>query len=753
MKPRLSVSVVGAILLVAIAFMFSFAPVSAAVRGRSLEGPSGVEKRQIDGAAAGEARGAAPVSRQVAVSGGWTVQPSGTSALMEGVSFTDALNGFAVGHEATILRTKNGGSTWQALSSPFPADAWLTDVEFTTSLDGWVIGLDNASLHTTDGGTTWKLQELLLLYPLEFYELSSVDTQHTWIGAANTKGYSILQAQFWKGLVIGTDNGGPTWWASPQLLAEQLDAGTAFFGIDFVDLSHGWAISFNGGLFKTTDGGRNWVDVSPEGNMYGADVSFCDAGNGWAVGSAGGQVRVFHTTNGGQSWTTQATELGLDPSNDELSGVWAVDPSTCWAVGNGGVVIHTTNGGQTWSVERPVSANLYDLCFVDGETGWVVGEDGVILRHGGSTPTLSIASLTPSHGPVGSSVTIAGSNLGASGTVKFGSATAGTSSWSAGSITCTVPGGLSPGSVSVTVTSGGTTSNALSFTVEQAPASDPVLTALIPNHGVAGATVILTGTDLGTSGTVKFGATSAATSSWAATAIVATVPGGLSPGSVSVTVTSGGQTSNALSFTVEGGGGGDVTPPVTTASGYDDAWHSSPVTVTFAALDPGAGASGVAYTEYRLDGGGWTRAARCTVPAPADTKLTHTIGYRSADNAGNLEAEKSCAVKIDTTGSLDTVGPVCEAKNASVRRGKSCKILFKVNDALSAEVTTELVITTKSGVVKKRWSWDYEKPPVAWWYVTYKCTLAKGSYRIVVSGKDLAGNAASVIGRATLTVK
>ena len=215
----------------------------------------------------------------------------------------------------------------------------------------------------------------------------------------------------------------------------------------------------------------------------------------------------------------------------------------------------------------------------------------------------------------------------------------------------------------------------------------------------------------------------------------------------------GGTTSNALSFTVEGGGGGDVTPPVTTASGYDDAWHSSPVTVTFAALDPGAGASGVAYTEYRLDGGGWTRAVSCTVPAPADTKLTHTIGYRSADNAGNLEAEKSCAVKIDTTGSLDTVGPVCEAKNASVRRGKSCKILFKVNDALSAEVTTELVITTKSGVVKKRWSWDYEKPPVAWWYVTYKCTLAKGSYRIVVSGKDLAGNAASVIGRATLTVK
>jgi hypothetical protein len=37
--------------------------------------------------------------------------------------------------------------------------------------------------------------------------------------------------------------------------------------------------------------------------------------------------------------------------------------------------------------------------------------------------------------------------------------------------------------------------------------------------------------------------------------------------------------------------------------------------------------------------------------------------------------------------------------------------------------------------------------------VSYRCTLKKGSYRIIVTGKDLAGNNASVVGKATLTVQ
>ena len=104
-------------------------------------------------------------------------------------------------------------------------------------------------------------------------------------------------------------------------------------------------------------------------------------------------------------------------------------------------------------------------------------------------------------------------------------------------------------------------------------------------------------------------------------------------------------------------------------------------------------------------------------------------------------------------GDDDLVGPVCAAKNASVKRGNTVKISFKVYDAQSDQVTSQVAIKTLSGAVKKSWSWDYEDTYDGWWTVKYKCTLPVGIYQIVVSGEDLAGNPASKVGRALLTVR
>lgn len=82
-----------------------------------------------------------------------------------------------------------------------------------------------------------------------------------------------------------------------------------------------------------------------------------------------------------------------------------------------------------------------------------------------TTPT--IASLTPTSGPVGSPVTIAGTNFGTTPSVSFGSTAATTSSVSPTSITVEVPASLGLGAVDVTVTAGGETSNAASFEVTE----------------------------------------------------------------------------------------------------------------------------------------------------------------------------------------------------------------------------------------------------------------------------------------------
>ncbi|MEM6845073.1 MAG: fasciclin domain-containing protein [Bacteroidota bacterium] len=88
----------------------------------------------------------------------------------------------------------------------------------------------------------------------------------------------------------------------------------------------------------------------------------------------------------------------------------------------------------------------------------------------------TISSITPNSGPVGTSVTIAGTNFGDAPTVSFGgtSATVGTSS--ATSITTTVPAGLSAGTVSVTVTASGETSAGSNFEVTEVTTTPGITT-------------------------------------------------------------------------------------------------------------------------------------------------------------------------------------------------------------------------------------------------------------------------------------
>jgi IPT/TIG domain len=162
----------------------------------------------------------------------------------------------------------------------------------------------------------------------------------------------------------------------------------------------------------------------------------------------------------------------------------------------------------------------------------------------------TITSLTPASGPVGTAVTIAGSNFGTSqGTsaVTFNGTATTPSSWSPTGIGVTVPAGATTGSVVVIV--GGVASNGQNFTVT----TPPTITSLSPTSGPVGTAVTIAGSNFGTSqgaSTVTFNGTAATPTSWSATSIDVTVPAGATTGSVVVTV--GGSASNGRTFTVSG---------------------------------------------------------------------------------------------------------------------------------------------------------------------------------------------------------
>jgi len=133
-------------------------------------------------------------------------------------------------------------------------------------------------------------------------------------------------------------------------------------------------------------------------------------------------------------------------------------------------------------------------------TGNVVVTVGGVASNGVSfavtAPAPSIASLNPTSGLIGTSVTIAGANFGATqgtSTVKFNGTAATPTSWSTTSIVVKVPAGATTGNVVVTV-GGVASNNGASFTV-QADTTAPVVTITAPaNNATVSATITLTAT-------------------------------------------------------------------------------------------------------------------------------------------------------------------------------------------------------------------------------------------------------------------
>ncbi|MEV8099757.1 IPT/TIG domain-containing protein [Kitasatospora sp. NPDC085879] len=155
--------------------------------------------------------------------------------------------------------------------------------------------------------------------------------------------------------------------------------------------------------------------------------------------------------------------------------------------------------------------------------------------------------ISPNQGSTagGTTVTITGTNLAGATAVKFGTKSATITANTPTQVTCISPSGS--GTVGVTVTTAGGTSNPLSFYYIGAPFKASLSDASGPTAG--GNSVTITGTGLSTASSVQFGANSATPTITSDSQISVTVPAGTSPGTVSVSVTTVGGTNNGFSYT------------------------------------------------------------------------------------------------------------------------------------------------------------------------------------------------------------
>ncbi|HSB67634.1 MAG TPA: hypothetical protein VLD65_13755, partial [Anaerolineales bacterium] len=124
---------------------------------------------------------------------------------------------------------------------------------------------------------------------------------------------------------------------------------TALTSIQMLDEQAGWAWATPGRFLHTVDGGKTWVDRTPEGYQFTDSGFFLDAQEAWLpiYLSDSNRFGLLHTSDGGQSWAQypQGPASGLH-FTDALNG-WAVSGD----VGAGNVYFslsQTSDGGKTW---------------------------------------------------------------------------------------------------------------------------------------------------------------------------------------------------------------------------------------------------------------------------------------------------------------------------------------------------------------------------------------------------------------------
>ncbi|XQF90310.1 WD40/YVTN/BNR-like repeat-containing protein [Pseudoalteromonas espejiana] len=79
-----------------------------------------------------------------------------TQVLLTAVDFSTETNGWACGHDATIIHTTDGGQNWQLQQAKPELDKPCLDIYFENNTTGFAVGACRMFYQTTDGGQHWQ---------------------------------------------------------------------------------------------------------------------------------------------------------------------------------------------------------------------------------------------------------------------------------------------------------------------------------------------------------------------------------------------------------------------------------------------------------------------------------------------------------------------------------------------------------------------------------------------------------------------
>ena len=302
-----------------------------------------------------------------------------------------------------VWKTTDAGRYWRNVSDgflAFPAvgaiDVSLSNPEVIFVGTGEALPRQHISpgdgiYKSTDGGETWTHVGLRETRHISGIRIHPTNPDVVYVAA---KG-DMFGPNPERGVYRTTD-GGETW---EQILYQDDTSGADDLTMDPTNprviiaslnrfVSYPWDEVSGGpgtGLFKTTDGGDTWTDITrnpglPRGAIGRIGVSISPARPNRVYAAVEADEGGFYRSDdGGSTWQRVASG-----TLEDLADVAFRDADFGVAAGWGGTLLHTRDGGRTWRLGADMHApGIWSVAFPPDGTACAVGAHGAILRRAG----------------------------------------------------------------------------------------------------------------------------------------------------------------------------------------------------------------------------------------------------------------------------------------------------------------------------------------------------------------------------------
>lgn len=255
-----------------------------------------------------------------------------TRVLLTAIDVNSKGLAFAVGHEATIIRTRDNGETWNRVYHA-PQEAPFLDVTIADEQRVIAVGAYGLYLESNDAGETWE-RRVLEPRALDGPAGAAASGEEEFFHDFHLNNIEIAESGRWyiaaeAGTVYRSDDRGRTWLRLPSPYAG------SFFGVLPMDRDNVLLFGLQGRLFHSRDAGAGWrrIDTGIDATL--SNGLRLEGGKALIIGYAG----VVLSTVGTEGSPTRA-RLKNRPA---LSAGYRLDDGDLLSVGG--------NGIRRWSAE------------------------------------------------------------------------------------------------------------------------------------------------------------------------------------------------------------------------------------------------------------------------------------------------------------------------------------------------------------------------------------------------------------------